>query len=67
MQFADQPPSWAPSYFEKLLLVIGWQIHLLGSHTQGEIMLSEENQKGRRPDNRELDNVICWSQQNEIN
>lgn len=30
-------------------------------------MLSGENQTGRRPDNRELENIICWSQQNEIN
>lgn len=46
---------------------MGRQIHLLGSHTQGKIMLSGENQTGRRPDNRELENIICWSQQNEIN
>lgn len=50
-----------------MLLVIGRQIHLLGSHTQGEIMLPEENQTGRRPDNRPLENIICLGQQKEIN
>lgn len=47
--------------------MISWQIHSLGSQTQGKRLLSEENQTGRRPDIMELKSIICWTQQNELN